>query len=249
MASSPLFRLKIGAIIGHPGDGKPKTQFPYCIDILLRRDQALPAALTKRLTGGKLMYLTANFIQFGSTLKGRRCSIPILMELTLLSWIVISRRWRLTLLFWIQVCHLSVTTWYHSTFAIIKFSFLLLNVAFGGNAIVAEVELAEMFGVNSVVCNWWHYRELKLFVWPFCRHSWFGNARQLEFGFLVIFEQLYSNDASSILKSKFGHKNMPSARQIIIFDQGSNRFQESARNLKKGNKVILQKRVLIIVPF
>ena len=85
MASSPLFRLKIGAIIGHPGDGKPKTQFPYCIDILLRRDQALPAALTKRLTGGKLMYLTANFIQFGSTLKGRRCSIPILMELTLLS--------------------------------------------------------------------------------------------------------------------------------------------------------------------
>ena len=64
MASSPLFRLKIGAIIGHPGDGKPKTQFPYCIDILLRRDEALPAALTKRLTGGKLMYLTANFIQF-----------------------------------------------------------------------------------------------------------------------------------------------------------------------------------------
>ena len=111
MASSPLFRLKIGAIIGHPGDGKPKTQFPYCIDILLRRDQALPAALTKHLTGGKLMYLTANFIQFGSTLKGRRCSIPILMELTLLSWIVISRRWRLTtpLLFQIQVCHLSVT--------------------------------------------------------------------------------------------------------------------------------------------
>ena len=53
----------------------------------------------------------------------------------------------------IQVYHLSVTTWYHSTFAIIKFSFLLLNVAFGGNAIVAEVELAEMFGVNSVVCN------------------------------------------------------------------------------------------------
>ena len=64
MASSPLFRLKIRAIIGHPGDGKPKTQFPYCIDILLRRDQAPPAALTKRLTGGKLMYLTANFIQF-----------------------------------------------------------------------------------------------------------------------------------------------------------------------------------------
>ena len=111
MASSPLFRLKIGAIIGHPGDGKPKTQFPYCIDILLRRDQALPAALTKRLTGGKLMYLTANFIQFGSTLKGRRCSIPILMELTLLSWFVISRRWCLTLplLFRIQVYHLSVT--------------------------------------------------------------------------------------------------------------------------------------------
>ena len=38
-------------------------------------------------------------------------------------------------------------------FAIIKFSFLLLNVAFGGNAIVAGVELVEMFGVNSVVCN------------------------------------------------------------------------------------------------
>ena len=163
------------------------------------------------------------------------------MELTLLSWIAISRRWRLTplSLFWFKstICQLRI-----GSFAIIKFSFLLLSVAFGGNAIVAEVELAEMFGVNSVVCNWWHYRELKLFVWPFCRHSWFGNARQLEFGFLVIFEQLYSNDASSILKSKFGHKNMPSARQIIIFDQGSNRFQESARNLKKDNKVILQKK-------
>ena len=47
------------------------------------------------------------------------------------------------------------------------------------------------------------------------------------------FEQLYSNDASSILDSKFGHKNMPSTRQIIIFDQSPNRFQESARQ-KKG---------------
>ena len=117
MASSPLFRLKIGAIIGHPGDGKPKTQFPYCIDILLRRDQALPAALTKRLTGGKLMYLTANFIQFWVQFERKKmfysnfngtdtfelnCNFPPLTPDPSVAILI-------------QVYHLSVTTWYHST--------------------------------------------------------------------------------------------------------------------------------------
>ena len=91
------------------------------------------------------MYLTANFIQFGSTLKGRRCSIPILMELTLLSWIVISRRWRLTSL----VCRYFDSSLPFVSYDLVSFNFCYYQVL-----------------ISIVECSFW--RECN------SRRSWVG---------------------------------------------------------------------------